>query len=385
MKILFLNYEFPPLGGGASPISFEIAQRYVHLGHRVDVVTMGFEGLPDVEKVDGINIFRIPCIRGKKEICHPHEMLTFNYNAIRFLKRHLKQETYDVCHNHFAIPTGVVAAWVKRNFGIPFINTSHGSDIPGYNNDRFLFLHRFTRPVLNSVLKHSSGNFAGSQYLANLGNENINPPVPYKVIREGFYSDLFVPKEKRKTILSTGRLLRRKGFQYLIQAVSDQDIGYEVHICGDGPMMEELRTLAEKSKTKIVFHGWIDNRSTKYKDLLESASIYSLVSAKENASKSLLEALSAGCAVITSNIAGCPESVGDAGITVPPEDPESLKKVILELIEQEERIKELGEKGRERILAVYNWDKLIRSYEQVLMDIVAQKAEKVLEADVVNG
>jgi len=370
MKILFLNYEFPPLGGGASPISFEIAERYVQLGHQVAVVTMGFKGLPSEEMVSGIQVYRVPCVRAKKEICQPHEMLTFVRNGIKFLKKHLKKHTYDVCHNHFAIPTGLLARWVQKNHGIPFINTSHGSDIPGYNNDRFIFLHNFTKPILKNVLGKSSGNFSGSQYLANLGNKNIAPPVPYKVIREGFHSDMYEPKAKQKIILSTGRLLRRKGFQYLIQAVSGKDIGYEVHICGDGPMMEELKGLAEQSKTKIVFHGWINNQSETYKNLLETASIYSLVSAKENASKSLLEALSAGCAVITSNVAGCPESVGDAGITIPPEDMEALRTVIYDLTENEDKIAEFGKKGRQRILNVYDWNKLIKQYEKVLSDLV---------------
>ncbi len=367
MRILFLNYEFPPLGGGASPISYEIAQGYVNIGHQVDVVTMGFKGLAASENMNGINVYRVPCIRAKKEICHPHEMLTFIYNAQKFLKKHLKENQYDVCHNHFAIPTGLVANWVKKNYGIPFINTSHGSDIPGYNNDRFLFLHNFTKPILNSVLNNSSGNFSGSNYLAGLANKNINPPVAYQTIREGFFPDLFQPQAKKKTILSTGRLLRRKGFQYLIEAVSEKDIGYEVHICGDGPMMPELRSLAEKSKTKIVFHGWINNQSEKYKNLLETASIYSLVSAKENASKSLLEALSAGCAVITSNIAGCPESVGDAGFAIPAENVSALRETIYDLIDNEDKIQEYGKKARNRILEVYNWDKLIRQYEKELM------------------
>jgi len=38
LRILMLNYEFPPLGGGASPVSYEIAKGYVKLGHKVDVV-----------------------------------------------------------------------------------------------------------------------------------------------------------------------------------------------------------------------------------------------------------------------------------------------------------------------------------------------------------
>jgi len=45
-RILILNYEFPPLGSGASPVSYEIAKGYAKLGHSVSVVTMGFKGLP---------------------------------------------------------------------------------------------------------------------------------------------------------------------------------------------------------------------------------------------------------------------------------------------------------------------------------------------------
>ena len=41
LRILMLNYEFPPLGGGASPVSYEIAKGYVKLGHSVDVATAG--------------------------------------------------------------------------------------------------------------------------------------------------------------------------------------------------------------------------------------------------------------------------------------------------------------------------------------------------------
>ena len=43
LRILMLNYEFPPLGGGASPVSYEIAKAYAKLGHKVDVVTMSFK------------------------------------------------------------------------------------------------------------------------------------------------------------------------------------------------------------------------------------------------------------------------------------------------------------------------------------------------------
>ena len=49
MKILMLNYEFLPLGGGAAPVSYEIAKGYVELWHEVTVVTMAFQGLKKFE------------------------------------------------------------------------------------------------------------------------------------------------------------------------------------------------------------------------------------------------------------------------------------------------------------------------------------------------
>ena len=52
-KILLLNYEFPPLGGGASPVSYEIAKKLSESGEfDIDVVTMGYKGLDSYEEVN---------------------------------------------------------------------------------------------------------------------------------------------------------------------------------------------------------------------------------------------------------------------------------------------------------------------------------------------
>jgi len=160
--------------------------------------------------------------------------------------------------------------------------------------------------------------------------------------------------------------LKRKGFQYLIQAVSKKDMGYEVHIAGDGPMLKELKTLASKSKTRIVFHGWVDNESKKYKNLLEKSSIYVLASEKENASISLLEAMSAGCAVITTNVSGCPETIGESGLIFPLRNVNELNKKITYLINNPLKMEEYSKKSRERLLKIYNWSKIIKEYEKIL-------------------
>lgn len=365
MKILMLNYEFPPLGGGASPVSYEIAKGYVKLGHSVDVVTMSYKNLEKHEVVDGINVYRVPCLRSKKEICHPWEQLTYIISAKRFLRKHLKNNSYDINHTHFIIPTGVVSLWLKKKYNLPYIITSHGSDVPGYNPDRFTLLHKFTKPTIRKILNNAKAITSPSKYLANLIKNQIRN-YNVEVIPNGIYPDKFKPKTKKKIILSTGRLLPRKGFQYLIKAVSDKNYGYEVHIAGKGPMMNELKEIAKKSKTKIVFHGWIDNNSKEYQDLLESASIYCLVSSKENASISLLEAMSSGCAIITSNISGCPETVGDTGIVIHPKNIAELRNSTSSLIKNPFLIKKKGKSARERILNEYNWDKIIKRYDVVL-------------------
>lgn len=365
MKTLMLNYEFPPLGGGASPVSYEMAKGYVKNGQKVDVVTMSFKNLPSFEQKDGINIYRVKSWRSKKEICHPWEQLTYIISAAFFLKKHLKNNTYDICHCHFLIPTGIVALWVKKKYGLSYIITAHGSDVPGYNPDRFNFLHKFTKPILKKVILEAKTVVSPSSYLANLIKKNIEN-IDIKIIPYGFYADNFTPKPKKKIILSTGRLLPRKGFQYLIKAVSKNDVGYEVHIAGDGPMMAELKEMARKSKTKIIFHGWLDNKSREYKKLLEESSIYSLVSEKENFSVSLLEAMSAGCAVVTSNVSGCPESVGEAGITVNPKDIKQLREKIWYLTRHPAEIENLGKKARKRVVEHFDWEKIIREYEKLI-------------------
>lgn len=367
LNILMLNYEFPPLGGGASPVSYEIAKGYVKLGHSVTVVTMGFKGLPKYEKKDGIKIHRVWCLRSKKEICHPHEMLSYVISAKRFLRKHLLNNRYDINHTHFIIPTGIISLWAKKKFGLKYIITSHGSDVIGYNNDRFNFIHLFTKNMLRKVCDNSNLITTPSNYLKELIRKNIANYSDDKLIKipNGIDPSIYVPKKKKRIILSTGRLLPRKGFQYLIKAVSNEDIGYEVHICGDGPMMDELKKLAEESKTKIIFHGWIDNNSKEYKDLLGSSSIYVLASLKENASIALLEAMSAGCAVITSNVSGCPETVGDVGLKVNPSDVEDLRRKIYGLIEIPKIIKSLGDKARYTVCKTYDKEIINKEFEKI--------------------
>jgi glycosyltransferase involved in cell wall biosynthesis len=313
MKILMLNYEFPPLGGGASSVSYEIAKGYVELGHSVDVVTMGFEGLPKFEIVNGINVYRVPCIRSRKEICHPHEMLTYIFSAKRFLRKHLKENKYKINHTHFIIPTGIISLWVKKKFGIPYIITSHGSDVLGYNkNGRFNAIYPLLTKIWKKIIKEAKSVTTPSRYLQN-EIKKITTEGNFIVIPNGIDPRKFRPLKKEKYILCVSRLFVNKGIQDLMKALEGMDLkGWKVKIVGDGTYSEELHRLRKEYHLEacVEFLGWIDNKSDRMRELYGHASIFVLPSYFENMSIALLEALASGCNVIASNVGGNPEVVG---------------------------------------------------------------------------
>jgi len=305
MKILFLNYEFPPIGGGASPVSYEIARGYVKLGHHVDVVTMSYGDLPAHEVVEGINIYRVKCLRSKKEICHPWEQLTYIFSARKFLKKHLKNNSYDINHTHFIIPTGPIALWIKKKFNIPYIVTSHGSDVLGYN-ERFKALYPVLVRPWKKVVREAEFVTAPSPFLTEKIREN-SEDARLVTISNGISLSKFTPMKKEKRIVIVTRLFINKGVQDILQALKETVLGeWKVDIVGDGPYRETLEAMVRDFglNDSVIFHGWVDNRSEEIKSLYGRASIFISASYFESFGQTVLEAVRAGCYPLLSDIGG---------------------------------------------------------------------------------
>lgn len=362
--ILLLNYEYPPLGGGAGHVSQEIALWYVKKGFKVDVFTMGFPGLPEYEVQDGITIHRIKSYRKKIETCSTFEMLTFVISAIIYFRTLGSVNEYDIVHCHFLIPTGLVALYLKHRYNLDYIVTIHGSDVPGYNPDRFKIEHFFTKPIIAQICQEAKAICSPSIYLRDLLEARIGchdiEYIPNGIDLNKFKLDLSKPK--KNLILSTGRLLERKGFQTLIKAVKDTNLPFEVHIVGDGPYRTQLEKLAEGSKTKIIFHGWLDRQSKEFIRLYEVALVYVLVSSRENASIALLEGMAAGCVMISTNVSGCRETVGDAGFLIDYGDDKALKELLRNLSENKEKLEYFSKKSLARLDNFFSWEKSIKKY-----------------------
>ncbi|MFH1681487.1 MAG: glycosyltransferase family 4 protein [Candidatus Eisenbacteria bacterium] len=365
MNILVLNYEYPPLGGGAGVVTRALAELYVRRGHDVEVVTMGFPGLPAEETLNGVRIRRLQVGRKRRETCDTSEMILYVLRAFPTTLRKLRRDPVDVIHCHFVVPTGLLAYAATRRAKVPFVITAHGSDIPGYNPDRFTREHRFTPPLLRRIARSAARVTAPSRFLCDRIAENI-PALDAVQIPNGIDRDLFDERPKERIILMSGRLLPRKGFYRVLEALRDTESDYEVHIAGDGPHRAVLEETAASLPMKVVFHGWLDHGSPEWKELYERSSVFCFPSQKENSPMGLLEAMLAGMAVITSDTSGCPEVIGDAGITVPPGDAVALGNALVELLGSDETARAYGRKARCRAREHFDWEGIGTRYLDLL-------------------
>jgi glycosyltransferase involved in cell wall biosynthesis len=150
-------------------------------------------------------------------------------------------------------------------------------------------------------------------------------------------------------------MLERKGVQYLVEAVRDLTLEHEIHVVGDGPYLRELKSRAAGCRPRIVFEGWLDNASERLSELYRTSEIFVLASDAENFPVSLLEAMSARLAIVTTRGTGCQEVVGDAAVLVPPRDPRALRDALLSLTTAPARSRQLGAAARERLTQTFGW------------------------------
>src|SRR5690606_29183161 len=92
----------------------------------------------------------------------------------------------------------------------------------------------------------------------------------------------------------------------------------------------------------------------------------------------LLEAMEAGCAIITTNSDGCAEVVGDAGIATTPGNSEQIRNALALLMTDPLRVKALGERATERVRR-FRWPRIASQYEKVFQHALADQPGLALE------
>ena len=106
MRILFCNYEYPPLGGGGGVTTSLLAQELAKR-HEVTVLTSQALGLP-LEKSEGrVKVVRVPVFfRRKESVASLLSMATFIPRAIHRGRKLLQSNSYDLINTHFVLPSG---------------------------------------------------------------------------------------------------------------------------------------------------------------------------------------------------------------------------------------------------------------------------------------
>lgn len=249
LNLLMLNYEFPPIGGGAGDAHLCLLKEYAGLNAlTIDVLTSAPKPGFTVERfAENITLYKVGIHKKNLHYWRKTEVIEWLFKAWFHYRKLLKTNSYDLVHAFFGFPSGLFCCASAKK--LPYIISLRGSDVPGYNTrlglDYKLFSWLFTR-----IWNKASLVVANSEGLCKLAKEFM-PNLDIRVIPNGIDTKQFHPPEKRiltkpVKLLTVGRLIRRKRIDLLIKAVDRATrIGLPIHftIAGDGNLLKSLEKL----------------------------------------------------------------------------------------------------------------------------------------------
>lgn len=364
MRILMINYEFPPLGGGGGVACYYLAKELAK-EHQVDYLTSGPKGMARFEIVDGIRVNRVP-ILGRKELrtATSFSLLTFIPSSLLKGAKLCMDNKYDIINAYFVIPSGITGVILSKLLGIPLVLSALGGDI--YDPSKRWSPHRHTvlRRLTRYLLDNSDAVTAESNDLKNKITKyhkiksqiNVVPlgfsPVSFK----GAKREDFGLSESDIILISVGRLIKRKAYDKAIQAVAKlpwKNVKYL--IIGDGPEKQHLRALAKDMLVEemIQFRGFVsEERKFQY---LSVSDIYILSSQHEGFGICLLEAMHCGLPIVATDNGGQTDFLigGRNALLVPAGDDDILAQKIAEIIKDKAMQSAISANNRKDITNFY--------------------------------
>lgn len=371
MKILFLNSEYPPVGGGAGNASANIARLLVRMGNNVIMLTSGFDDLPRDELREGVRIVRAPALRRRVDRSTALEQLSFMFIASSRGLSLIRQFKPDVTLAFFGLPSGAVAWLLKKTSDIPYVISLRGGDVPGFRPYDFRLYHKIAAPYLRLIWHDSSAVVANSRGLRDLAAA-FDSSIDISIIPNGVEMDkFFVPNRdwSPPRIFSAGRVVYQKGFDLGIQALAGlKDIQWQWYIAGDGPQMPILQTMAQKHglQDHVHFLGW--QTAEELKVQYAEANLFLFPSRHEGMPNAVLEAMASGLPVVATRIAGNEELVadGETGALVPAEDVNALRESLRPLLTNAKMRERMGRAARQRVEQSFGWTRVAEGYQSIL-------------------
>jgi glycosyltransferase involved in cell wall biosynthesis len=371
MRILLINSEFPPIGGGAGNASAHIAACMVAAGHEVTVITSKYRGLPWTETRDEIRIIRAPARRKRLDRSLPYEQISFILGGfLRALPVALRKRP-EVTLAFFGMPSGAIALPLRLFLGIPYTISLRGGDVPGFRPYDFALYHRLSAPLLRRIWRRAGAVIANSRGLRVMA-QRFERRVPIETIPNGVDPVAFRPPERdwgTVRILFVGRVVYQKGLDLLLHALGRlKDQPWTLTVVGDGPQREPLEILAEHLGIagRVRFAGWL--RGSDLIAAYHAANLFTYPSRHEGMPNAVLEAMASGLPVIATRIAGNEELVveGETGLLVESENQQALEAALTALMADGSLRRQLGEAARDRVADRYPWDRITEEYLEIL-------------------
>ncbi len=394
MKILMLNYEFPPIGGGGGQAHRALLQQYAGRPDLdVDVLTSSpTPGLVVEQMAANVLIFKIGIRKRHLHLWRRREVIEWLLKAGACYRGLVKKGDYDLVHAFFGFPSGWLCYRTARR--VPYIISLRGSDVPGANA-RLQLEYKILGPlVFKPIWRKASALVACSEGLKRRALK-FRPSADIQVIPNGVDLEQFHPRRRRPNLpsrnscrrilqtshpisrfkleasslrlLSVGRLSETKRLPLLIEAVSLlRSQGCKVHltIVGGGPLESELRqSLSQKDlRQAVTLMGHC--RTEDMPRLYRQHDVYISASMQEGMSNAMLEAMASGLPIVTTRCEGVEELISDNGIVVEEPTAAALAEAVRGLIEKPETRKTMSLAARKKA-ENFSWDAVAESYLQL--------------------
>jgi glycosyltransferase involved in cell wall biosynthesis len=284
-----------------------------------------------------------------------------------------------VMHGHWVVPGGAIAAAAAP--GLPLVVSLHGSDV--YVAETLAPARRVAAAVFQRAgAVTACSPDLGARAVALGASADRLEVVPYGVDVERFRPDPLARAKLRVTLgipthtpllFAAGRFVRKKGFEYLIDALSKHTSATNavLAIAGQGDLEAELRTRATNAGVaeRVRFLGVLTQ--TDVAAWLATADIVVVPSVRDDSGNVdglpniVLEALAAGTPLVTTTAGGIGAVVEDGrtALVVPERDAGALSAAIAKLVADPVLRIRLGEAARALAAARFGWERTAGQFE----------------------
>lgn len=370
MRVLMLNNEFPPLGGGTGTVNHAILKRLAQVqGLEVDLLTSALKRRYEAEVFAAqTRLLKVPVDNQNIHHSSSRELLTYAARALpQALKLH-RSHPYDLVFAWSAVPAGGVALALRRLAGLPYILRVCGPDIPGFER-RYGAIYPLLTPAIRAIWCGATRLVAKCQGEADMMLA-IDPSLKIELVPNGVELGAFTPAPIDEggplRVICVARLIERKGQHHLIEAarlLADEGVDLRIVLVGEGDAMATNRQLAERLcvAERIVFAGYVPRE--RIAEHYAAAHVFVLPSYNEGMSVATLEAMAAGLPTVVTRTGGTAELVeeGTTGLTFDWADVTTLTAHLRRFAADRGLARKMGAAARSRARS-FTWSAAVASY-----------------------